>query len=109
MSRTHHSAPSYRLSCNCIVQYSSVSEAGSLSPRYRVLCPGCGESASVLRRYPDEQSSCGATCRADSPSGGVIRVKCTEGKRHAGRHFDCTVEIRFDLPRRLRSGKQGNT
>jgi hypothetical protein len=49
------------------------------------------------------------TCRADNPEGGVIRVRCSRNKSHAGRHYDKTVDIEFDLPQRLRSKKAGST
>lgn len=107
MSRTHHAANAYRLSCGCITEFSSVHQVGNLSERYSVLCAQCQQPSKILVRYPD--GCCGATCRATGTDGGVIRVWCSLGKRHdESEHYDETVKVHFHLPARLRSSRQGN-
>jgi hypothetical protein len=108
MSRTHHAANAYRLSCGCITEFASVQVVGSLAERHTILCRQCGSDTSkILVRYPD--NCCGATCRADSPKGGVVRVWCSLDKRHRDEHYDETVDVHFKVPARLRSGKIGAT
>lgn len=105
MSRTHHAKCAFRLSCNCITEFNSYPEA----KRPTVLCGNCGESATIDFRYPDDTISCHVTCRADKPSGGNIRVRCGRKPGHTTRHYDPSVDLEFDLPGRLKSGRTGNT
>jgi hypothetical protein len=105
MSRTHHATCAFRLSCGCIAEYNSFPEA----KRPTVLCGNCGESATIDFRYPDDNVSCHVTCRADMPRGiGNVRVRCSKDKDHDARHYDLSVHLEFDVPGRLRAGRQGN-
>ena len=106
MSRTHHATCAFRLSCGCIAEYNSFPEAKHPT----VLCGNCGESATIDYRYPDDNVSCHATCRANLPDGGGnVRVRCSKPQGHGGRHYDVSVELKFSVPGRLRAGRQGNT
>lgn len=106
MSRTHHAVCAFRLSCGCIAEYNSYPEA----KRPTVLCANCGDSATIDFRYPDDADSCHVTCRADKPGRGNVRVRCTINTGHPGSlHFDASVQVNFNLPKKLRAGKTGNT
>lgn len=106
MSRTHHATCAFRLSCGCIAEYNSFPEA----QHPVVLCGNCGDSVTIEFRYPDEGSACHATCRADRPEGGNVKVRCTKKKDHGGsRHYDASVKLKFTVPGKLRSGREGNT
>jgi len=105
MSRTHHATCAFRLSCGCIAEYNSFPEAKHPT----VLCGNCGESATIDYRYPDANDACHVTCRADKPEGGNIRVRCSKPVAHHGKHYDESVGLKFTVPKRLRTGRQGNT
>jgi hypothetical protein len=101
MARVKTTARAYRLGCGCVHEFASL-PAVSNSP---VLCASCHKRTVVSYRYPD--GTCAESCRTDNPKGGVTRVRCTQDKKHAGRHFDASVEIEYDLPTRIRSVKNG--
>lgn len=95
----------FRLSCGCIQGYNSFPEARQPT----VLCGNCSEAATIDYRYPDDGSSCHASCRADRPGGGNIKVRCSKAPGHKRKHYDASVRLEFEVPRRLASGRQGNT
>jgi hypothetical protein len=105
ISRTHHATCAFRLSCGCISEYNSFPEAKHPT----VLCGNCGESATIDYRYPDDSESCHATCRADKPGRGNVRVRCSNVTGHEDMHYDASVALHFEVPGKLRAGRHGNT
>jgi hypothetical protein len=106
MPRTHHAHNNYRLSCNCIISYTSVHQTGEV-PKAEILCPNCRKPSYILVRYPSD--TCEFLCRTDKPGGGVIRVLCSLKPGHGNKHYDETVDIYYDEPGKLKRGKWGNT
>lgn len=106
MPRTHHAASAYRLACGCVAEFTGIL-SGSARER-ELLCASCRAPTVITFRYPPCRQSCTVTCVADKPGGGVTRARCCLPRGHDGsRHFDESVSLWYELPRRLASRQGG--